>query len=43
MGRYSQWPNSTAIGELFKVKDRKIREVSAVIVTQPYKAPTGWE
>lgn len=43
MGRYSQWPNSTAIAELFKVKDRKIREVSAVIVTQPYKAPTGWE
>jgi len=43
MGRYSQWPNSTAIAELFKVKDRKIREISAVIVTQPYKAPTGWE
>ena len=27
----------------FKVKDRKIKEISAVIVTQPYKAPTGWE
>ncbi len=43
MGRYSQWPNSTEIAELFKVKDRKIKEISAVIVTQPYKAPTGWE
>lgn len=43
MGRYSQWPNSTQIAELFKVKDRKIKEISAVIVTQPYKAPTGWE
>lgn len=43
MGRYSQWPNSTAIAELFKVKDRKIREITAVIVTQAYKAPTGWE
>jgi hypothetical protein len=43
MGKYSTWPNSTEIGELFKVKDRKIKEISAVIVTQPYKAPTGWE
>ncbi len=43
MGRYSQWPNSTEIAELFKIKDRKIKEISAVIVTQPYKAPTGWE
>lgn len=43
MGRYSQWPNSTEIAELFKIKNRKIKEISAVIVTQPYKAPTGWE
>jgi hypothetical protein len=43
MGRYSQWPNSTEIAELFKIRDRKIKEISAVIVTQPYKAPTGWE
>lgn len=43
MGRYSQWPNSTEISELFKIEDRKIKEISAVIVTQPYKAPTGWE
>jgi len=43
MGRYSQWPNSTEIAELFKIKDRKIKEISAVIVTAAYKAPTGWE
>jgi hypothetical protein len=43
MGKYSTWPNSTEIAELFKIRDRKIREISAVIVTQPYKAPTGWE
>jgi hypothetical protein len=43
MGKYSQWPNSTEIAELFKVKNRKIVEISAVIVTQTYKAPTGWE
>jgi hypothetical protein len=43
MGRYSQWPNSTDIAELFKIKDRKIKEISAVIVTATYKAPTGWE
>ncbi len=43
MGRYSQWPNSTQIAELFKIKDRKIKEVTAVIVTQPYKMPSGWE
>jgi hypothetical protein len=43
MGKYSTWPNSTEIAELFKIKDRKIKEISAVIVTQPYKAPTGWE
>jgi hypothetical protein len=43
MGKYSTWPNSTEIAELFKVKDHKILEVSAVIVTQPYRAPTGWE
>ena len=43
MGAFSQWPNSTQIAELFKVKDRKIRQVTAVIVTGTYKAPTGWE
>jgi hypothetical protein len=43
MGRYSQWPNSTEIAELFKIKDRKIKEITAVIVTATYKAPTGWE
>lgn len=43
MGKYSQWPNSTEIAELFKIKDRKIKEITAVIVTQAYKAPTGWE
>jgi len=43
MGRYSQWPNSTEIAELFKIKNRKIQEITAVIVTQTYKAPTGWE
>jgi hypothetical protein len=43
MGRYSQWPNSTEISELFKIQDRKIKEITAVIVTQTYKAPTGWE
>jgi hypothetical protein len=43
MGAYSQWPNSTEIAELFKLKDRRIKEITAVIVTQPYKAPTGWE
>jgi hypothetical protein len=42
MGKYSTWPNSTAIAELFKIQDRKIKEITAVIVTQPYKAPTGW-
>jgi hypothetical protein len=43
MGKYSTWPNSTEIAELFKIKDRKILEISAVIVTQAYRAPTGWE
>jgi hypothetical protein len=43
MGRYSQWPNSTEIAELFKIKNRRIKEITAVIVTQSYKAPTGWE
>lgn len=43
MGAFSQWPNSTQIAELFKVQDRKIREITAVIVTGAYKAPTGWE
>jgi len=43
MGRYSQWPNSTQIAELFKIKDRKIKEITAVIVTAAYKAPLGWE
>ena len=43
MGAYSQWPNSTEIAELFKLENRKIKEITAVIVTQPYKAPTGWE
>ena len=43
MGAFSEWPNSTKIAELFKVQDRKIREITAVIVTGTYKAPTGWE
>jgi hypothetical protein len=43
MGKYSQWPNSTQIAELFKIKEGKIKEITAVIVAQPYKMPTGWE
>jgi hypothetical protein len=43
MGAFSEWPNSTQIAELFKVQNRKIREITAVIVTRTYKAPTGWE
>jgi len=43
MGRYSQWPNSTQIAELFKIKDHKIKEITAVIVTAAYKAPMGWQ
>lgn len=43
MGKYSTWPNSTQIAELFKIKDHKIKEITAVIVTQPYKMPSGWE
>ena len=43
MGAFSQWPNSTQIAELFKVENRKIREITAVIVTGTYKATTGWE
>jgi hypothetical protein len=43
MGPFSEWPNSTQIAELFKVENRKIREITAVIVTGTYKAPTGWE
>jgi hypothetical protein len=43
MGKYSQWPNSTQIAELFKIKDRKIKEITAVIVAQPYKMSSGWE
>ncbi|HTR48160.1 MAG TPA: hypothetical protein VMM16_12315 [Verrucomicrobiae bacterium] len=43
MGKYSQWPNSTQIAELFKIKDRKIKEITAVIVTAAYKAPMGWQ
>jgi hypothetical protein len=43
MGRYSEWPNSTEIAELFKIKNRQIKEITAVIVTTTYKAPTGWE
>ncbi|HXX44262.1 MAG TPA: hypothetical protein VEJ38_06005 [Candidatus Acidoferrales bacterium] len=43
MGRYSQWPNSTQIAELFRIKERKIKEITAVIVTAAYKAPMGWE
>jgi hypothetical protein len=43
MGKYSEWPNSTQIAELFKVQDRKIQEITAVIVTAAYQAPMGWE
>jgi hypothetical protein len=43
MGRYSTWPNSTQIAELFKIKNRKIKEITAAIVTGAYKAPMGWD
>jgi len=43
MGKYSEWPNSTQIAELFKVKNRKLQEITAAIVTAAYKAPMGWE
>jgi len=43
MGPYSTWPNSTQIAELFKISNRKLKEITAVIVTGAYKAPMGWE
>ena len=43
MGRFSEWPNSTQIAELFKIQDHKIKQITAVIVTAAYKAPMGWE
>lgn len=43
MGRYSTWPNSTQIAELFKIQNRKIKEITAAIVTAAYKAPMGWD
>src|SRR5215472_6752510 len=43
MGRYSTWPNSTQIAELFKIKNRKIKEITAAIVTGAYKVPMGWD
>jgi hypothetical protein len=36
-------PTSAAIAELFKVQDRKIQRVMAVIVKVPYRMPSGWE
>jgi hypothetical protein len=43
MGRYSTWPNSTQIAELFKIQNRKIKQITAAIVTAAYKAPMGWD
>ena len=43
MGKYSEWPNSTQTAELFKVRNRQLQEITAVIVTAAYKAPMGWE
>jgi hypothetical protein len=43
MGRYSTWPNSTQIAELFKIQNGKIKEITAAIVTAAYKAPLGWD
>jgi len=42
MGRFSEWPNSTQIAELFKIQDHKIKQITAVIVTAAYRAPMGW-
>jgi hypothetical protein len=42
---HSDWashPTSALITEVFKIKNRQIVEVSAVIVKVPYRMPPGW-
>ncbi len=36
-------PFDVAIFEAFKIKDKKIREVEAVMTTLPYMSDTGWD
>jgi hypothetical protein len=42
---HSDWashPTSALITEVFKIKNRQIVEVAAVIVKVPYRMKTGW-
>ena len=35
-------PFSFFIAEIFKVRDRKIRQIEAVLTTVPYGTESGW-
>ena len=36
-------PFTAVIGELFKIKNGKIREIEAVMTSLPYGAKSGWD
>jgi len=36
-------PFDVVIFEAFRIKDRKIREVEAVMTSLPYMSDTGWD
>ncbi len=40
---FADEPNSMPIAEIFKIKNGKIRDIMALMVTVPYGASTGWE
>lgn len=35
-------PSTLMIGEVFKVKDGRIRQIEAVLASVPYKMTAGW-
>jgi uncharacterized membrane protein len=40
--RYTQ-PNSMMVAELFKIKNRKIAQIEAVLNVFPYGTKSGWD
>jgi len=40
---FAKLPFTLIAGELFKIKQKKIREIEAVMTKLPYRSKTGWD
>jgi hypothetical protein len=43
MMKAALYPFDVEVAELFKVKNGKIREIEAFMISLPYRSDTGWD